>query len=201
MNLRQFFAVLCLCSVAAAQFDRPQPAPRAYIAKFYIADASPGSAYETGPLHILYSDGTDMVQDIPPRKTSTETNIVFNQEGFADVQLAEDRKTIGWAETYDNCCTSYSVPLAIVVYRAGQVRCHLQSGQMVWNWMFLKGGKRVAIVWGPTHGPETGDYRLYDVNTCKVLSQLYGDEETQKLKPRAPEWAKALEAKMHNVEK
>jgi hypothetical protein len=166
MSLRQFFTVLCLCSFAAAQFGSRQPAPRAYITKFYIPDAIPGTTSETGPLHIVYSDGTEIVQNLPPKKASTETNIVFNQEGFSDVQVAQDRKTIGWAETYDNCCTSYSVPLAIVLYRAGELRCHLQSGQMVWNWMFLEGGKRVAIVWGPTHGPEISDYSLYDVSVA-----------------------------------
>jgi hypothetical protein len=35
-----------------------QPTAGATITKFYIAEADPGSGYETGPLHILYSDGT-----------------------------------------------------------------------------------------------------------------------------------------------
>lgn len=200
VRMRQMFAVLCLCPVAAAQSGGESPA-KTYITKYYIADAAPDSTFETGFLHIVYSDGSEVVQEIPAKKTSTETNAVFNQEGFSDVQLAEDRQTIGWAEMYDNCCTSYSVPLAVVLYRSGKVRCHLQSGQMMWNWMFLKRGARVAIVWGPTHGPEIGDYRLYDVKSCKVLSQVYGDPETQALKNDAPEWTRVLEGKMHQPTK
>ena len=196
--MRQLFVVLCLCSAFAAQSGSGKPRLKTYISKYYIADPAPESTFETGFLHIVYSDGSDMVQEIPTKKTCTETHAIFNQEGFSDVQLAEDRETIGWAELYDNCCTSYSVPLAIVLYRSGKVQCHLQSGQMMWNWMFLDRGTRVAIVWGPIHGPEIGDYKLYDAKTCKVLSQVYGDAESQALKPDAPEWAKVLEKKMRN---
>jgi len=37
-----------------------QCAGGATITKFYIAEADPGSGYETGPLHILYGDGTQV---------------------------------------------------------------------------------------------------------------------------------------------
>ena len=60
---------------------------------------------------------------------------------------------------------------------------------MVWSWMFFEHGKRVAVVWGPTHGPEVGDFKLYDVRTGKVLAEVYGDAETQALKADAPSWA------------
>ena len=38
--------------------------------------------------------------------------------------------------------------------------------------MFVQGGEQVALVFGPTHGPEVGDYRLYDVKTGKLLSEV-----------------------------
>jgi len=194
-------AVLCLLSVSLAQSgnveNKKKPSSTAYITAYHIADPAPGSTYETGPLHILFSDGTDVVQDLPPKQRSTENNIVFNQEGFSDVQLAEDRQTLGWTETYDNCCTSYTVPLVVVLYRPGKILRRIDSAQMVWSWMFLEGGKRVAIVWGPTHGPEVGDFVLYDVKTGKVLGEVYGDADTQSLKPNAPEWAKKLEERLN----
>src|ERR1700674_769217 len=119
IGVQHVLAVLCLLSLAFAQSSnqeghKSRPSSRAYITRYYIEDPSPGSTYETGPLHILFSDETHVIQDLPPKEKSTENNIVFNQEGFSDVQLAEDRKTIGWAETYDNCCTSYAVPLCVV---------------------------------------------------------------------------------------
>jgi hypothetical protein len=64
--------------------------------------------------------------------------------------------------------------------------------------MFLEGGKQVATVFGPTHGPEVGDYQLYDVNTGKLVSEVWGDSETQSLKTDAPGWAKGLQERLRH---
>jgi hypothetical protein len=61
--------------------------------------------------------------------------------------------------------------------------------------MFLPGGKQLAVVWGATHGPEVGDYRLYDIASGKILSEVWGDEKIQALKDDAPNWAKQLQEK------
>jgi hypothetical protein len=175
----------------------PQPSAGAKITKFYIAEAARGSGYETGPLYIIYSDGTHFIQKLPPLRKSTDKDTVFNAVGISEVQLADDRQTLGWAVQVENCCTSYSVPLSVVVFRSGRVIHSFDSGQMVWNWMFLHGGNQLAVVWGPTHGPEVGDYRLYDVKTGKLVSEVYGDEASQALKADAPEWAKRLEEQFH----
>jgi hypothetical protein len=69
---------------------------------------------------------------------------------------------------------------------------------MLWYWMFDKGGKQVIAVWGTTHGPEVGDYQLYDTKTGKILAEVLGNEETQSLKSNAPEWAKRAEQALHH---
>jgi hypothetical protein len=183
----------CLTLVIPAQTDVSNPpSANAKITKFFIDEAEPGSGYETGPLHIIYSDGTHFTQKLPPLKKSTDKERVFNAVGFSQVQLADDEKTLGWAVQVENCCTSYSIPLSIVVFRSGQV-LHSFEERMVWNWMFVPGGKQLAIVWGATHGPEVGDYRLYDVASGKILSEVWGDEKIQALKDDAPNWAKQLQ--------
>jgi hypothetical protein len=118
-----------------AKTHKVQPAQGAYIVKYYVAKAAPGSTYETGPLHIVYSDGTQIVEDLPRKQKSTDRNIVDNQEGISDLQLAEDRQTMGWTENYDNCCTSYAVPLVLVLFRSGSVMQRIAPGQMIWRWM------------------------------------------------------------------
>lgn len=168
------------------------------ITKFFIAQPAIGSGYETGPLHIIYSDGTEIVQNLPPLKSSTDKKIVFNAVGFSGVELAQDQQTLGWTINVQNCCTSYSIPLSVVVFQHKQVLHTFDSGQMVWSWMFLEGGKRVAVVFGLTHGPEVGDYRLYDVKTGKLVSEVWGDAETQSLKTDAPDWAKRLQDRLHD---
>jgi hypothetical protein len=174
------------------------PLGGSYIVKYYVEQLAPGSTYETGPLHIIYSDGLDVVQQLRPKKESTGREIAENQEGISDPQLAEDKQTIGWTETFDNAGTSYAVPLVLVVYRSGKIIRWIQQGQMVWSWAFVEGGKKVAIVWGLTHGPEVGDFQLYDVNTGRKLSEVFGDSGIQGLTPNAPKWAKRLEERLND---
>jgi len=169
------------------------PAENTYIIKYYVDKPSPGSAYETGNLHIVYSDKREIIATLRPKEKSTDKNIVYNQEGITDVKVASDKRTIGWAETVDNCCTSYSIPIALAIYRSGDSILYIQQGQMLWYWTFRDGGQHVAAVWGPTHGPEVGDYQLYDVKTGHLVSEVFGDPATQSLSAHAPEWAKETE--------
>jgi hypothetical protein len=39
---------------------------------------------------------------------------------------------------------------------------------------------------------------FYDVQTGKLISEVFGDEGTQSLSPDAPEWAKLLEEHLHD---
>jgi hypothetical protein len=167
----------------------------AEIAKFFTEESKKDSGYETGLLHIRYDDGTEIVKALPPLKASTE---VFNEVGFSDLHLAADKQTLGWTVDVENCCTSYPIPMRVVIFRHGEVLHAFEQGQMVWSWMFFLGGKQLAAVFGPTHGPEVGDYRLYDVQTGKLISEVFGDYDTQALSPDAPEWAHQLEEHSHN---
>jgi hypothetical protein len=180
-------------AVKVTQTKGNVPAKNAYIIKYYVDEPSPDSGDETGNLHIVYSDKTEIVETLLPKEKSTEKNIVCNQEGITDVKVAPDNRTIGWAETFDNCGTSYSIPLALAIYRSGDSILHIQQGQMLWYWTFRDGGKHVATVWGPTHGPEVRDYQLYEVKTGHLVSEVIGDETTQSLGADAPEWAKETE--------
>lgn len=170
----------------------------AEITRFFIEKPKKDSAYETGPLHIIYDDGTETVETLPPLEASTDKEIVFNDVGFSDVQLAADKQTIGWTVDVENCCTSYPIPLRVVILRRGKALRTFAQGAMVWNWMFSRDGERLAVVFGPTHGTQVGDYQLYDVKTGKLISEVFSDEDTQALKPNAPRWAQELQSELHN---
>ncbi len=193
---------LCLPVGAFGQSTEPhkdaKSTSHAEITKFFIEEPRKGSGYETGPLHIIYEDGSEFVKTLPPLEASSKTEIVFNSVGFSHVQLAADRQTLGWTIDVENCCTSYSIPMSVVVLRHKQVLHTFAQGQMVWSWMFFQGGKKLAVVFGTTHGLEVGDYRLYDVNTDRLISEIRGDEDTQSLGSNAPKWAKLLEERLHN---
>lgn len=169
-----------------------QPAADAKVIKVFVEDAD---CDETGPLHIVYDDAVDVVEKLPPKEQRKVRYPGEIQEGFAEPQVARDKETVGWTETYDHCCQSYPIPRVLTLYRSGRIIRRIQQGQVVWSWMFVAGGKRVAVEWGPTHGTAAGDYQLYAVQTGRMLSEAYGDEVIQKLDRNAPNWAKRLEKK------
>jgi hypothetical protein len=73
---------------------------------------------------------------------------------------------------------------------------HIQQGQMVWEWVFLDDGKHVSAVWGPTHGPDAGDYQLYDAQSGYMLSNFFGEEGSNPKNPETPEWVKQTDQKI-----
>jgi hypothetical protein len=176
------------------------PAADAHIVEYQVDKASPRSGYETGSLHILYSDKTEVVAKVVPKRKSNENSIVLNEEGIAGAKVAEDKRTIAWTEQFDNYGTSYSVPLVLAVYRSGKNIVEIQQGQMIWRWRFVDGGKLIAAVWGPVHFSDVGDYQLYDAETGRMLDEVVANAEVggkngtiHDLGPDAPAWAKELE--------
>ena len=84
----------------------------------------------------------------------------------------------------ENCCTSYPIPIAVVVYRNGRQRV-ISPGQMVWEWRFIDEGKRVAVLSGPVHGDATAA-SLYDAQSGRVLATWDG-------KGTGPNWTTGWE--------
>jgi hypothetical protein len=186
--------------ITITKIDGNVPAADAYIVKYYVDKAAPESGYETGSLHILYGDKTEVIEKLPPKQKPTEDSVVFNEEGITEPKAAEDKRTIAWTEQFDNCCTSYSIPLVLAVYHSGGHIVEIQQGQMVWNWMLLAGGKRIAAVWGPVHFSDIGDYQLYDTETGHIIDEVLANAEVEGkngtvhgLGPNAPAWARQLE--------
>jgi len=147
---------------------------------------------ETGPLHIVYSDGVDVVETVPP---TAELKTEDSQAGFSDLDVAKDKETVGRGETYWECCQSYPVPVVLTLYRSGKILQRIRQGHMLWAWTFLGGANQVVAPWGTTHGSSSGTYQLYDVKTGHMLAEFYGDEDIRGLDRKAPDWAKQLAQK------
>jgi hypothetical protein len=146
------------------------------IAKIYIADAD-GHVLtnDVGTVHIMSASGDDMV---PPKEKG--------QVGCSDAKISPDKRTAGWLVSYENCCTSYPIPLTVVLFRSGKVVQRIAPGQMVYDWHFWKNDS-VAVSDGPTHNPSGPKVRLYDIPSGKLLKEWsgeYGD--------KLPLWAEGL---------
>ncbi len=200
-------AALALTSTGQTTAKRSQPPPNAakgklkpgaYISSYCVAD--PGhSSYETGPLHIVYSDGSQFKEPLAPKRVPANTHCPCcdtNEEGIINPQLADDRQTLGWLVEDDLCGQNYSLPLALVLFRSGSVLHWINPERIIWDWTFFQGAKFVGVSLGPSHGAGAPDeYKLYDVDTGRLVDRVVADRD-QELKPDAPEWAKRLQDKL-----
>jgi hypothetical protein len=205
--LRCVALTVCIPSLAKAMGnDQPTvtttevqgdiPSKGATILKYEVDTTNADAYIATGNLTIEYSDGTKVVEKLPPAQKSTENETVFNEAGFNDVKISDDKRTIGWSELFENGGTSYPIPEALAIYRSGKTITHIRQGQMLWDWTFLDDAKRVAGVWGLTHGTSTGDYQLYDAETGQMLSELRKDTEVKSPGPETPAWVQHTDQKL-----
>ena len=129
---------------------------RGSIARVYI-DAE-------GALHLVDAAGHDT-------KASQEKD----QVAFSSPQVADDDRTVGWLAEFPNCCTSYPIPLTLVIYRDGKIIQQLKPGMMIVDWHFRTEGKQVAFCTNTVHGNLAPHCELHDVDSAKLLEQFDGN--------------------------
>lgn len=131
----------------------------------------------TGQLRIVLSNN----RVIRPSKDS-------GQVGFEQVTMSADHRIVGWVALYPNCCTSYSIPLRLVLLRADGARTVINNDLPIWQWAFAADGRSVAIRQAPVHGAAPTFYERRDVRTGRLLATAQSDFITP---PSAlPVWAR-----------
>ena len=108
-----------------------------------------------------------------------------DQTGFSTAAISADRTTVGWLALYPNCCTSYPVPLVLVIYRDGKVLRTFKNSMAIWAWHFEAGGRQVAFEQESVHGHHGVHYELHDIDSGRLLGRYDGDP-----KPDAPRWVR-----------
>ncbi|MDP9324766.1 MAG: hypothetical protein M3P13_14105 [Acidobacteriota bacterium] len=138
---------------------------------------------QDGQLHIVLAGG----REITPLKDK-------DQVGFEKAAVSPDGRAVGWLALYPNCCTSYPIPLKMVIYMNGRHRELTGDGLPVWRWMFRDGGKRVAFEQETVHGGLGVHYELHDVATGRLVSAFSPDPENP---GQPPAWVRALDDMSH----
>jgi hypothetical protein len=139
------------------------------ITRVYVDDAD-------GRVHIVARAGKDTVM---PREK--------DQVRCDSPQVAEDGQTAAWLIDYENCCTSYPIPLTLAIYRSGRIVRRIRPGLMIFDWSFVDGARKIALSSGTVHGMTFRSLSLYDVRTGRRRDQWKGSfEETP------PLWARGL---------
>ena len=161
-----------------------------------LAAASPGLAAERyikasvdseGALRILTSDGRAIV---PPKEPE--------QVGFDDVAISPDGSAVGWVALFPNCCTSYPIPLKLVIYSNGKARTFTGTGLPVWRWHFTGSSRQVAFAQETVHGGLGVHYELRDIGTGRKVAEwnpTIGQDNQPLENQKLPSWASGLDVK------
>lgn len=133
-----------------------------------------------GQLHVITTSGLEIM----PRSDS-------GQVGVDQVAISADHRSVGWLALYPNCCTTYPIPLKLVVLSEGTERSFAGNDLPVWRWSFSADGKQVAFRQAPVHGPAPPHFELRDIGTGRLVSSF--DRESGDVRD-TPAWVLALMA-------
>jgi hypothetical protein len=121
-----------------------------------------------------------------------------DQTGWDKLRISPDKTAVGALATYLNCCTSYDVPLQLVVYSRGRVHRFPGDGMAIFRWHFAGSGSRVAYGYTTVHFSCGTTYELRDVETERLIDKAFVPEPCGQLPDPAPVnppgWVTALMA-------
>ncbi len=129
-----------------------------------------------GLAHMVARNGTDQAVPAEPQ-----------QVAVSSPALSPDGRTAGWLVEVENCCTSYPIPLSLVLYSGSSHRA-LGDGLMIYSWCFAPRTATVAIASGTVHGMQGQNLTLYNIRSGKQLKQWTGDDDA-----KPPTWAACLD--------
>jgi hypothetical protein len=144
------------------------------------------TAQEDGSLLVTYDDGT--IERIRKEHGRVrDGNLTLTQEAFSEIQIADDRLSIGWLADYVICAQSYACHIDMVILRRGRPVRYVKrsSPGVIWDWTFLNNGAQVAVESGFPHGDATGMYELFDTDSGQPRGTFVPDPDGEK---PAPKW-------------
>ena len=105
--------------------------------------------------------------------TSSGLVVVVRKQGeqssFRRVTLSPDRSAVAAQAEYPSCCTSYGLPLELVVYSQGTVHRFKGIGLPIFRWHFADGGDRIAYGQEPVHFGCEIHYELRDIESERLI--------------------------------
>jgi hypothetical protein len=112
----------------------------------------------TGVLRITSSDGRVIVLQKEGEQSS-----------FRKPTISADRTAVGAQADYPNCCTSYDIPLELVIYSNGKVHRFKGIGLPIFQWHFADRGTRVAYGQETVHFGCEIHYELREIESERLL--------------------------------
>ncbi len=109
------------------------------------------------------------------------------QVAVSSPALSADGRIAGWLVEVENCCTSYPIPVSLVLYSESSHRV-IGDGLMIYSWCFVPRTATVAIASGTVHGMQGQNLTLYNIRSGKQVRQWTGDDDA-----KPPTWAACLD--------
>jgi len=157
-------SIVLFAAQAAAQTPRSGQATRASTETYESADVD-----SDGNLRILTSVQRTI---IVPKGGSPRAGDVFgSQTTFDDPVLSDDRRAVGAQAMFKNCCTSYDIPLQLVVYARGRTH-RFEGGLAIFDWHFADGGRRVVFSQQTVHFACSVHWELRDIASERLVSSV-----------------------------
>src|SRR5262249_21205463 len=120
------------------------------------------------------------------------------QTSFSDPVVSADRTAVGAHANFPNCCTSYDIPLQLVVHAAGRIHRLTGSGLPIFEWHFVDGGRRVAFGQETVHFSCSTHYELREVVSQRLVAAADVPEPCGQIPDpppvKVPGWVKGLTA-------
>jgi hypothetical protein len=109
-------------------------------------------------------------------RTSKGRTIIIPKDGeqasFGDPVVSANRSAVGAQALFPNCCTSYDLPLQLVVYSRGTLHRFRGVGFPIFRWNFADAGTRVAFGQEPAHFGCAVHYELRDIHSERLIDAV-----------------------------
>ncbi|HEX7794211.1 MAG TPA: hypothetical protein VF456_07675 [Vicinamibacterales bacterium] len=169
---------------AAAQTPRARQAPAASPESYESVDID-----ADGNLRILTSDRRTIV--VPKGGFPKAGEVFGKQTAFENPVVSEGRRAVGAQAMFVNCCTSYDIPLQLVIYSGGRTH-RFEGGLAIFDWHFADQGRRVVFSQQTVHFTCSVHWELRDIASERLLASADLPEQCAQIqdppKVNVPQW-------------
>ena len=113
-----------------------------------------------------------------------------DQVAFSAPRMSPDGRYAGWLALFPNCCTSYPVPLSLVVMGPGRSLHRFEGSQATFAWCFAASGNEVVYRRSALHGPGPEYFERRRIQDGALLASH--EQPTDKINESEsvlPQWA------------
>ena len=115
-----------------------------------------------------------------------------DQVGFQSPKISPGGRYAGWLALSPNCCTSYPIPLALLVLDSRGQLHEFTGQQSTFGWCFERGGTAVAYKRALLHGATPEVFELRRIRDGALLRTFTVPVEVstgEASMPKLPKWA------------